>query len=98
MVKTLPSSTGGEVSIPVWEAKILHALQPKNQNVEQIQYCNRFNKRLQKWSTSKTILKTNELTKTKWDSCTVLWQSIGDGPYGSSGGWGRQCGHLHSGT
>ena len=39
-VKTLPSNAGGVGSIPVWKAKILHALwskQPKN--IKQKQYC-----------------------------------------------------------
>ena len=30
--------------IPDWEAKILHALQPKNQNINQKRYCTKFNK------------------------------------------------------
>ena len=29
VVKTLPSNAGGEGSIPGWEAKILHASEPK---------------------------------------------------------------------
>ena len=44
MVKTLPSNAGGEDSIPGGGAKIPHALQPKNQNIKQKQYCNKFNK------------------------------------------------------
>ena len=44
VVKTLPSNAGGEGSIPGGRAKIPHALQPKNQNIKQKQYCNKFNK------------------------------------------------------
>ena len=44
MVQNLPSNAGGVGSISNWEAKISHALQPKNQNTEQKQYCNTFNK------------------------------------------------------
>ena len=43
-VKTLPANTGSVGSIPSWGAKIPHALQPKNQNIKQEQYCNTFNK------------------------------------------------------
>ena len=32
VVKTVPSNAGGVGSIPGWGAKILHVLQPKNQN------------------------------------------------------------------
>ena len=44
VVKTSPSNAGGVGSIPVRGAKILHASQPKNQNIKQKQYCNKFNK------------------------------------------------------
>ena len=44
VVQNLPSNAGGVGSISNWEAKISHALQPKNQNTEQKQYCNTFNK------------------------------------------------------
>ena len=44
MVQNLPSNAGDVGSISDWEAKISHALQPKNQNTEQKQYCNTFNK------------------------------------------------------
>jgi len=43
VVKTLPSNTAVAGSIPV-EARIPHASQPKNQNIKQKQYCNKFNK------------------------------------------------------
>ena len=48
VVKTSPSSVGGAGLIPGWGAQIPHALQPKNQNLKQKQYCNKFNKDLKK--------------------------------------------------
>ena len=44
MVKTSPSNAGAVGSIPGQGAKISHALRPKNQSVEQKQYCNKVNK------------------------------------------------------
>ena len=44
MVRTSASSAGGVGSIPRQGAKIPHALQSKNQNIKQKQYCNKFKK------------------------------------------------------
>ena len=44
MVKTLPYKAGGLGLIPGWEAKFPFALWPKNQNIKQKQYYNKFNK------------------------------------------------------
>ena len=44
MVKTSPSRAGGAGSIPGRGAKIPHASWPRNQNIKQKQYCNKFNK------------------------------------------------------
>ena len=44
VVKTSPSNAGGAGSTPGRGAKIPHAFQPKNQNIKQKQYCNKFNK------------------------------------------------------
>ena len=44
MVKTSPSKAEGEGSIPGGVAKIPHASRPKNQNIKQKQYCNKFSK------------------------------------------------------
>ena len=44
MVKTLPSNARGAVSIPGQGTKVPHASGPKNQNIKQKQYCNKFNK------------------------------------------------------
>ena len=37
VVKSLPSSAEDAGSIPGWGAKIPHGLQPKNQNIKQMQ-------------------------------------------------------------
>ena len=43
MVKTSPSNAGVRVQSLVGE---LRSLRPKNQNIKEKQYCNKFNKRL----------------------------------------------------
>ena len=48
VVKTLPSSARGVGLIPGWGAKIPHVSSPKDQNIRQKQYCNKFNKDLKK--------------------------------------------------
>ena len=42
MLKISLFNAGSVVSIPDWEAKIPHALQPKSQTVKQKPYCNKF--------------------------------------------------------
>ena len=44
VVKTSPSKAGGASLIPGQRIKIPTASQPKNQNIKQKQYCNKFNK------------------------------------------------------
>ena len=44
VVKTSLSNAGGVGLIPGQGTKIPHASQPKNQNIKQKQYCNKFNK------------------------------------------------------
>ena len=44
VVKTSPSNAGSAGLIPGWGARFPHALMPKNQNIKQKQYCNKFNK------------------------------------------------------
>ena len=39
----MPPNEGGTGLIPGQEAEIPHALWPKNQNIKQKQYCNKFN-------------------------------------------------------
>ena len=48
VVWTLPSITGDAGLIPGQGAKIPHASGPKDQNIKQKQYCNKFNKNLKK--------------------------------------------------
>ena len=43
LVKTSISNAWGAGSVPGWGAKIPHVSQPKNQNIEQKQYCNKSN-------------------------------------------------------
>ena len=57
VVKILPSNAGGTLWIPGQGTKIQHALGPKNQNIKQKQYCNKFNKDFKKVSTSKNLKK-----------------------------------------
>ena len=57
VVKTLPSNAGSAGSIPGWGAKIPHALRPKNQNIKQKQYCNKFNKGFKNYPRQKKNLK-----------------------------------------
>ena len=56
VVKTSPSNAGGVGSIPGWGARVPHALQPKDQNIKQKQYCNKFNKTLKMVHIKKKIL------------------------------------------
>ena len=53
MIKTLPSNVGAVGSIPSQGTEIPLALRSKNGNTKQKQHCNKFNKGLKKWSTSK---------------------------------------------
>ena len=55
MVKTLPYNAGDVGSIPGLGAKIPHASQPKNQNIKQKQYCNKFSKDLKNGPYQKSI-------------------------------------------
>ena len=50
VIKTSASNAWAEGSIPVGRPKIPHILWPKNQNIKQKQYCNKFNKTFKKWS------------------------------------------------
>ena len=59
VVKILPSNVRGAGSIPGWGAKIPHTTRPKNQNIKQQQYWNKFNQDFKKWCTSKKSLKDN---------------------------------------
>ena len=65
LVKTSPSSAGGVGSIPGQGAGVLHALQPKNQNIKQKQYCNKFNKDFKNSPHQKKSLQRNFFNKIK---------------------------------
>ena len=81
VVKTLPSSAGSVGSIPGWGAKIPHASWPKNQNIKQKQYCNKFNKNFKKLVHIKKILKKRKkkkyslhpVSRWSWISSLRLW-------------------------
>ena len=55
MVKILLFKAGGVGLIPGQGAKIPHACWPKNQNVNQKKYCNKFNKDFKNGSHPKKI-------------------------------------------
>ena len=57
MVGTLPSQAEFAGLIPGRQAKILHALGPKSQNIKQKQYCNKFVKTLEMVRIKKKIFK-----------------------------------------
>ena len=61
MVKTSPSNAEGAGSNPGWGAKIPHASWPKNQNIKQKYYCNKFNKDFKNGPHQKKNLKKNEI-------------------------------------
>ena len=67
VVKTSPSNEGDAGLIPDGGAKILHALWPKNQNIQQKQYCNKFNKDLK-----------NSPWVLVWVLVTQLWPTLCD--------------------
>ena len=60
MVKTSPSNAGHLGSITGLGARIPHASWPKNQNIKQKQYCNKFNKDFKISPHQKTKLKKNK--------------------------------------
>ena len=61
VVKTSPSYTGGVGLIPGQAAMIPHASWPKNQNIKQKQYCNKFNKENKNGPHQKNILKKKRI-------------------------------------
>ena len=66
MVRTSPSNAGGASSIPGWGAKIPRASWPKNQNMKQKQYCNKFNEDFKNGPHQKKSLKKKKSTVKKW--------------------------------
>ena len=57
VVETSPSNAGGMGLMPGQGAKIPHASWPKNQNMEQKQYYNKFNKDFKNGPHQKNLLK-----------------------------------------
>ena len=70
--KTPPSNVGGAGSTPGQEAKILQALWPKNQNVKQKQYGNKFNKDFKKINKSKLLMGKKKHRLGKSQKC-LIW-------------------------
>ena len=68
MVKTSPSNEGCAGSIPGQGTKLPHTLRPKYQNIQQNQYCNKFNKGFKNGPHKKRILKMNHGGNVRW--CT----------------------------
>ena len=69
VVKTWSSNAGGAGSISGWETKIPSASQPKNQNIRQKCYCNKF---------SKTSKKKKNLLYKKWSKREALSDGVDD--------------------
>ena len=57
VVKASPSNAGGVGLIPGLGTKITHASWPRNQDIKQKHYCNRFNKDLKMVHIKKIFLK-----------------------------------------
>ena len=73
-VKTMPSNAGRSDSIPSWGSKIPYASWPKNQNIKQKQYCNKFKKDLKK-----KLSQTQALSYCTFffkGMCIALYQSV----------------------
>ena len=68
VVKTLSSNAGGVGSISGQGTKIPHASQPKNQNIKQKEYCNKFNEDFKNGPHKKKSLK-----KKCTHSLTIQW-------------------------
>ena len=61
VVRTSPSSAGDVGSIPGKGTKIPHASRPKDQNIKQKQYCNKFNKDFTKGPHQKNLKKKKKV-------------------------------------
>ena len=95
MLETSPSSAGGAGSIPGQGANIPHASWPKNQNIKQKPYCNKFNKDFQNGPRQKKKnLKTK--TKTKFYNCLSIFNII-HGWIPDSTAWLRERGKRAGG-
>ena len=72
VVRILPSNAEGESSIPGQGAKILYASQPKNQNIKQKQYCNKFNKDFKNGLHQKNLKKKKDPSRTLTDMVIII--------------------------
>ena len=70
--RTSPSNAGGAGSVPGRGAKIPHASGPKNQNIKQKQYCNKFNKDFKNGPHQKNLFKEMLFKKELRDSVLHL--------------------------
>ena len=59
MVTIALSNAGGVGSVPDWGANSLHALWPKNQNIKEKQYCDKFSKHFKSIHIQKYPLKND---------------------------------------
>ena len=82
-VKTPPSSAGAAGWTPDLGVKIRHASPPRNRNMKQKRYCNKFNKDFKKWCT----LKNNKKKKLRYrlhnefDPGVLMISSFGFSPF-----------------
>ena len=76
MVETSPSTAGGMGSIPGRGTKIPHASAPKNQNIKQKQYCNKFNKGFKNGPHQKVLkqINHNKIKLGGWREYKLGWQ------------------------
>ena len=87
VAKILPSNAGGTGSIPGRGAKIPYTSWPKNQNIKQKQYCNKFNKDFKNGPHQKNLKKKYSSTNGKSISLSFSsWSSLC---------WGLKSGDKH---
>ena len=72
VVKTSPSNAGGSRSFPGWDTKIQHASQPKNQNIKQLLYCNKFNKDFKNGAYKKIFKKVKRIMAAHTENMIIL--------------------------
>ena len=73
MVKISPSNAGGVSLVPCWTTKIPHGLWPKNQNIKQKQYCNKFSKDFKNGPHQKRNLKKILICKFHHPCCLYVY-------------------------
>ena len=78
MVKTSLSNAEGAGSIPGQGAKIPHAQRPKNQNIKQKQYCNKFNKDFKNGPHQKKLKKKKKNILCGLCTLTTIHRNLGN--------------------